>query len=258
MLIAVDIGNTNIKFGVFDGSCEKLISMFSVSSAAVRTADEYKFIIKNFLGDDIIADASVISSVVPHITVPISEALASVCSKQPFIIGTGTRTGFPIRIDVQAQLGADIVSNAAGAFGFCRLKPPFAVVDMGTATTVTCVNSDGALIGTVIAPGADTSLTALLKSAALLSDAPLSKPSELIGKNSYDSIRSGAYYGTVYMIDGFIRNVRSCLCQGGDELTLVGTGGLCDILEDCRNKFTVVPDLTLRGAAALFYLNRSK
>ena len=266
MLLAADIGNTSIKFALFDGDCEKLIYRFSVSSRTERTSCEYVLLIESFLNSFFSKSAtnfsatelnsSVISSVVPHITETVSEALTKICKKPPFIIGAGTRTGFPIRIDVQSQLGADIVSNACAAFRIC--KPPFAVVDMGTATTVICVDCDGALVGAVIAPGADVSLKALLDSAALLTDVPLSCPDKLIGKNSYDSIRSGAFFGTVYAIDGFIRNIRETLCKDGEKLSLIGTGGSARLLEHCRNKFTVVPDLTLKGAAALYYTNCEK
>ncbi|MGN1083280.1 MAG: type III pantothenate kinase [Candidatus Avispirillum sp.] len=266
MLLAADIGNTSIKFALFDSDCEKLIYRFSVSSRTERTSCEYVLLIESFLNSFFSKsttnfsaaelNSSVISSVVPHITETVSEALQKICKKPPFIIGAGTRTGFPIRIDVQSQLGADIVSNACAAFQMC--EPPFAVVDMGTATTVTCVDCDGALVGTVIAPGADVSLKALLDSAALLTDVPLSCPEKLIGKNSYDSIRSGAFFGTVYAIDGFIRNIRETLCKNGEKLSLIGTGGSSGLLEHCRNKFTLIPDLTLKGAAALYYSNCGK
>ncbi len=259
MLIAADIGNTNIKLGVFDGSAERLVLRFSLSAATTRTADEYLMAIKAFLSDSGISDApdtSVVSSVVPHLTTPVAAALTSLCKRKPFFIGTGTRTGFPLKIDIQSQLGSDIVANAAAAFKLC--SPPFAVVDMGTATTITCVDASGALVGTVIAPGALISLDALLSNAALLNDIPLSCPDALIGKSSYDSIRSGAYLGNVYMVDGFIRNIRETLCADGKKLSLVGTGGLSDILTHCRNKFLIAEDLTLIGCAELFYSNYGK
>lgn len=259
MLIAADIGNTNIKFGVFNGSAEKLLFRFSVSSATKRTADEYLICIKSFLSDagiSVMPDMAVISSVVPHLTTPVAYALKAICSHKPFLIGTGTRTGFPLKIDIQSQLGADMVANAAAAFKLC--DPPFAVVDMGTATTITCVDATGALVGTVIAPGALVSLNALLSNAALLTDVPLSHPDSLIGKNSYDSIRSGAYFGSIYMIDGFIRNIREDMCKNSEKLSLIGTGGLSEILTHCRNKFMIVEDLTLMGAAQLFYSNFAK
>lgn len=259
MLLAADIGNTSIKFGIFDGSADALLLRFSLSATSARTADEYLLAIKSFLRDAGISnmpDTSVVASVVPHLTTPVADAMMAISGRKPFIIGAGTRTGFPIKIDVHSQLGADIAANAAAAFKLCT--PPFAVIDMGTATTITCVDRTGALVGTVIAPGALVSLRALLSGAALLTDVPLTAPDRIIGKNTYDSIRSGAYLGSVYMIDGFIRNIRENLCRGDEKLSLIGTGGLSDILTHCKNKLQIEPDLTLKGAAELFYLNYTK
>ena len=257
MLICVDIGNTNTKFGVFDGSPDALVCSFSISTTNKRTSDEYALLIKQLLLDNSVCampDCFCISSVVPSVTSDISAALYKICNNDPFIISTGTRTGYPIRIDVQSQLGADIVSNTAAALNI--VKPPFVVVDVGTATTVTAVDSDGALIGTVIAPGASISVDALNNSAALLTEIPFNKPDTVIGKNSQDSIRSGAFYGHVYMIDGFVRQIREEICKNGEKLGLVGTGGLASkLLPSCRNKFIIDPYLTLKGAASLFYLN---
>ncbi|MBQ3528725.1 MAG: type III pantothenate kinase [Clostridia bacterium] len=259
MLLAFDIGNTNIKVGVFNDSCENMICSFAISSATIRTSDEYYLLIKQMLSDYSVFDklnASVISSVVPSITESISNAVFKICNRKPFVIGSGTRTGFPIKIDVQAQLGADIVSNTAAAF-LCR-KPPFVVVDLGTATTVTAVDSSGCLVGTSIIPGATVSLNALNSSAALLSDTTLNTPVSIIGKNSHDSICSGVYYSNVFAIDGFINALTKELCKNGEKLAVIGTGGLSEvILPACRDDFLVAKDLTLKGAAHLFYCNIS-
>lgn len=260
MLLAIDIGNTNIKFGLFDSSADNMLFSFSASSASNRTADEFLLLIKQMLSFNSICECvtdCVISSVVPSLTTTVSSACVSLCNKNPFIIGSGTRTGFPIKIDVQSQLGADIVSNTAAAF--TSLKPPFAVVDVGTATTVTCIDPSGQLIGTVIAPGAQISLDALQTTCALLTDTSLSCPDAVIGKNSQVSIQSGSFWGHVYMIDGFIRRLREELCGDGEKLSLIGTGGLSEvILPFCRNKFILYPHLTLKGAASLFFYNTGK
>ncbi len=257
MLLCVDIGNSNINFGLFNGSCDDMVCCFSISSAVKRTSDEYFLIINQMLSQfsvEPLPDSFCISSVVPTLTADVCAACQRLCGCEPFIISKGTKTGFPIKIDSQAQLGADIVSNTAAAFKFA--KPPFAVVDVGTATTVTAVDRDGQLIGAVIAPGANISLEALKDSAALLTDVSLQQPDAVIGKNSQDSIRSGIFYGHVYMIDGFIRQIRSELCEDGEKLALIGTGGLSKvILPHCRNKFEVIENLTLKGAASLFYQN---
>lgn len=137
MIIAADIGNTNIKFGVFDGSADNMLYGFTVSASSVRSSDEYRLLINYFLKEkftEVTFDGSVISSVVPALNVPVAEALTVICGRKPFFVGSGTKTGFPIKIDVVSEIGSDIVSNVARAHGL--LSPPFAVVDMGTAITL--------------------------------------------------------------------------------------------------------------------------
>lgn len=256
MLLCIDIGNTNIDFGLFDGDCDNIVCSFAISSLTKRTPDEFYFIIKQMISqNDLPLPCNCcISSVVPSITASLSEACAKLCGRDPFIISAGTRTGFPIKIDIQSQLGSDIVSNAAAAFNFA--KPPFIVVDVGTATTVTVVDKDGKLVGTVIVPGAYISLEALNTSCALLTDVSFGSSQHIIGKNSQDSIKSGAFYGHVYMIDGFIDHIADEISVLSDELTLIGTGGMAEsLLPHCKNDFKVIPHLTLRGGAALFYHN---
>lgn len=260
MLLAVDIGNTNINFGVFDGSEDSLVCTFAISSDIKRTTDEFTLLIKQMIADrinNVCITNAVISSVVPSLSNKISAALNTICNNVPFIITTGTRTGFSIKIDAQTQLGADIVSNAAAAFNFA--KPPFVVVDIGTATTITTVDPKGTLIGTVIAPGAAVSLKALYSSCALLTDVSFNAPENIIGKNSRDSIQSGSFYGHVYMIDGFINKICKDLGTSVEEMCLIGTGGLADhILQYSDHMFKTVPDLTIIGAATLFYHNTKR
>ena len=257
MIIAADIGNTNIKFGVFDGNADLLRASFNISSSCNRTSDEYLLLIKTFLSnnnlDNALIDGSVICSVVPSLTSFVAGAFEKLCGRAPFIIGAGTKTGFQISIDSQSELGADIVSNVSEALARCT--PPAVVVDMGTAITVAAIDASAVLKGAVICPGMGISIKALSNKAALLFDVGIKKPKTLIGKNSADSICSGSYYGTVYMLDGFIRQLRSELCDENSKLSLISTGGDSAVLTDCRNKFENVPDLTLRGAARLYYKN---
>lgn len=256
MIIAADIGNTNIKFGVFDGSADNMLYGFTVSASSVRSSDEYRLLINNFLNEkftEVTFDGSVISSVVPALNAPVSEALTVICGRKPFFVGSGTKTGFPIKIDVVSEIGSDIVSNVARAHSL--LSPPFAVVDMGTAITIAAVDRDGSLCGTVIAPGCGISLSALSHSAALLNDVEAFRPDSILGKNSQDSVAGGVYYGTVFTVDGFIRELREKLCREGEKLSLIATGGFSQVLSSCRNKFNVRPHLTLEGAVSLYYKN---
>ncbi len=257
MLLAIDIGNSMIKFAVYNKPLEK-IAGFQIAASSIRSTDEYRLHINQFLSafqlsDQI--DASVIASVVPSLTTPIYQAAAQICGHKPFMVGAGTHTGFKINIDVHSQLGADIVANVAAARLSCT--PPFVVVDMGTATTLTAVDRNGNIVGTIIHPGLQIALDVLTDSAALLNDVSLVKPAVLIGQNSVTSIQSGIINGHICMIDGFIRQLRETLCEGNETLSMIATGGHAEIvIPHCRNKMKIDADLTVNGAAALYFANR--
>ncbi|MBQ7923261.1 MAG: type III pantothenate kinase [Clostridia bacterium] len=278
MVLAIDIGNSSISCGVFDAnrweSDNTPICSFKIASQNL-SADEYTILFLQFLqlhairiSDSFYAkypayrswlsnstetgilDACVISSVVPSLTETISHTAALICGKTPLLINQGIRTGFEIKVKNPEQLGADIVANIAAALRISQ--PPFVVLDVGTATTITFVNEKRELTGTVILPGVVVSMEALSHSAALLSDVPLQKPSEILGKNTSESVRSGVIMGHAYSIDGFVRNIREQYC-GGEKLGLIATGGLAEsILPSCRNKFSYIQNLTLIGAVNLY------
>lgn len=258
MLLSIDIGNTVIKFAVYTLPALEKAAGFHIAASSIKSSDEYKLIINQFLSafqltDQI--DASVIASVVPSLTTPIYTAAMAICGSKPFIVGAGTHTGFKIDIDIHSQLGADIVANVAAARMVC--PPPFVVVDTGTATTFTAVNRSGAIVGTIIHPGLYTCLDALTGSAALLSEVPLIKPTVLIGQNSITSMQSGIINGHICMIDGFIGQMREILCIKDEVLSLIATGGHAQtLIPYCSNKMIIDPDLTVRGAAALYRSNR--
>lgn len=283
MILAIDIGNSSISCGVFrytadadlttDDSC---LCRFKIAAKHL-SEDEYMLLFCQFLSYHGIGfqssgmqspfampttsdpsrtlDACVIASVVPSLTDTIARAAKTLTGVQPLLIGHGVRTGFGIKIQNPEQLGADIVANVAGAFLY--VEPPFVVLDVGTATTLTYVNCQKEVFGTIIIPGIAVSMAALTDSAALLSTVSLEKPQELLGKSTSESIRSGVIGGHVLMIDGFLRNIRETYGNVDDKkLSLIGTGGLApSILPYCRNKISYVADLTLRGAVALYRKN---
>ncbi|MBQ8187124.1 MAG: type III pantothenate kinase [Clostridia bacterium] len=271
MLLAFDIGNSSITIGAFrlhaDGTNE-LVCRFGISACAGSTSDEYVMFIRDYLehagiavhgqepisGDAI--DCAVISSVVPGLTHVLSRAAKILSGSDPFIITPGIHTGFGIRIKDPAQLGADIVSNAA--YSLRLLDVPLVILDMGTATTLTVVDKNADIIGTIILPGLRISMDALTDSAALLNGVSLDKPEHLIGRDSRESILSGVIGGHILMIDGFLRNIREelNLKETGEKLGLVSTGGLAEcIIPHTRNRFTHEPSLTLYGAAELYRRN---
>lgn len=263
MLLAIDIGNSSVSVGVFniaDNTLPKLIADFKITSRD-SSSDEYTIILKDFLSrviDDIsLIKHSVISSVVPSLTDKFSRAAENISNNRPFIIASGIRTCFGIRIKNPEQLGTDIVSNIAAAVNL--YKPPLVVLDMGTATTITVVDENKTILGTIITSGVKISLEALYNSAAQLNDIVLDEKLELIGKDTKTSISSGIINGNALMIDGFLRNIRDELNikDRGLKLKLIATGGLSElILPHLRNKFEFDKNLTLKGLAYLYCLNR--
>lgn len=260
MLLALDIGNSNISIGVFELSIyqsPKLVSNFKISSANL-SSDEYVIRINELLSSKKIncITCAVISSVVPNLTDTLYRAAEKVCGKKPFVITNGIRTGLNISIKNPEQLGSDIVCNCAAALEL--VKGPAVILDMGTATTLTVIDKKLTIIGSIIIPGMKVALEALFNSAAQLSDTVLEKNVELIGKDTKSAISSGVLNGNALMIDGFVRNIREELGITGGEtkLSLIATGGLSGyILPFLRNKFTFNETLTLFGLALLYQKN---
>lgn len=262
LLLAIDIGNSSTAIGIFnisDKQSPKILTDFKITSRD-SSADEYTIILKDFISrsfDLTQINCAVISSVVPSLTDKFITAAANICKSQPFVISSGIRTGFGIKIKNPEQLGTDIVSDVAAALNL--FSTPLVVLDMGTATTITVVDADKNILGTIIVPGIKISLDALFNSAAQLSDIVLSENMEFIGKDTKSSISSGIINGNALMIDGFLRNIREelNLKETGEKLNLVATGGLSElILPHLRNKFNFDKNLTLKGLAVLYCLNR--
>lgn len=288
MILAIDIGNSSVSCGIFKNhnpgdECSahgmECICRFKIASKHL-SADEYMLLFCQFLTmyrilpadtcavfnrDEIkqtdetrVLNACVIASVVPALTETITKVARQLTGTQPLLIGQGVRTGFGIKIRNPEQLGADIVANVAGALLYA--EPPFIVLDVGTATTITYVDCNMNVAGTIIIPGLTVSMAALTDSAALLSNVSLEKPQELLGKSTSESIRSGVIGGHTLMIDGFLRNIREQYAEenGEQKIGLIASGGLAEaILPFCRNKFRYVADLTLQGAVSLYLKNGS-
>lgn len=263
MLLAFDIGNSEVSFAVMDISEDgaHILAQSACASAPRRSVDEYVVLIRDILylydiSVDRITECA-IASVVPQLTDVIASAAYRFTHRKPLIVGPGVRTGLNIRIDTQTQLGADIVANAVAAQTLT--EAPAVIVDVGTATTITAIDESETLIGTVICPGLQIAANALSDAASLLSASDLAAPPHIIGKNTHDAVNSGVINGHIYMIDGFIREFRSLLLNGATDkkLSLIATGGLADlVLPHCRNKFLIEPALTLLGIAEIFRRNQ--
>lgn len=265
MLLALDIGNTSIAFGLFDSGSDDTVKAPAVLSRfALRknaSADEYASLIHSIitlrLGAMPTIDCAAISSVVPSATSAVTDAAAMLSQSVPYIIKPGIKTGFRIGIYDPACLGSDIVANTAAALDIC--KPPFVVFDAGTANTITFVDESCTFTGAVITPGLRVSAAALHEHAELLDSVPLGGGKlPMIGRNTDESVRSGLIYGNALMLDGYVRNIREMSIPKGSDtkLGLIATGEFAKVITDlCRNKFMIDDALTVKGVASLYFRN---
>lgn len=257
MLLAADLGNTNITLGVFRE--KELVFSARLSSSRSRTADEYAvlldavFRMHGVAAGDI--HGAVLSSELNPLTPVFSAAVETICRVRPLVVGPGVRTGLDIRVDIPSQVGSDIAVCSVAAMSL--QTPPLAVVDMGTATTLTLIDGGGQLTGVMICPGVRSGLEALSFTAAALPDISLEKPRALLGKNTVDSMTSGVIYGAAAMIDGLVERLREEL--NAEQLPVIATGGLAGtVLPYCRTKARYEPELVLLGLRLVWENHRMK
>lgn len=254
MLLAVDIGNTNIKFGIFDG--DALIRTLTISCDKNKTADEYSVELYSLIRvmgiHRVDFDGCIISSVVPTVTARIRSAVRDLLDVEALIVGPGVKTGLNIRIEDPSQLGADLVVACVAANA--NYPAPCIVISMGTATVMCVIDKNRTMLGGPIAPGVMVSLNALTGNAALLYSVSLDAPKSVIGNNTDRSIRSGVVWGTVCMIDGMIDKIEQEL---GENCTVVATGGMAkSIIRHCTHDITVQDDLIMQGLKLIFDRNQ--
>ncbi len=253
MLLAVDIGNTNITLGLFDE--EVLLFTARLATDAKRTADQYAIDIKDILylrgcRYETIEDA-VICSVVPSVGKAVSNAISMLCHIVPLNLGPGVKTGLNIKIDNPAQLGADLVAGAVGALH--EYTMPCVIIDMGTATTVTVLDESGAFLGGVIAAGVNLTLKALTENTSQLPSISIESPGKVIGTNTADCMRSGLVFGTAAMLDGIIDRIEDQLSK---IVTVVATGGLSkEIIQHCERNIIYNENLLLDGLRIIYQKN---
>ncbi len=260
MLLAVDIGNSNITIGVFAGGPEPAFA-YHLATDVSRSADEYAILILNIfkirkLEPQAIDDAAV-SSVVPQLTRVLEEAIRGLFHCRVLTIGAGVKTGFNIRTEAPAEVGADIIANAAAALA--RVGPPAGIADLGTVTTIFALDRRSVLVGGVILPGVYASLEGLRSSTAQLPYVSLKQPASVIGRNTADCICSGLVLGHAISLDGFTDRFMAELKLEPAETALLATGGAAPlILGACRHHFQYDPHLTLKGLSAIFENTRQR
>ncbi len=253
MLLVFDVGNTNIKLGLFDD--KELVMIARTSTDVRKTGDELALEIKGIFevyGFDIKAvEGTIISSVVPQVLTSLKRAVKLLFNKEPLVVGPGLKTGINLKIDNPASAGADLVTGCVGAAEMYKL--PCIAISMGTATTVFVIDENKSMIGGAIIPGAGTSLNALVKQGALLPSVGIHAPERVVGKNTDECMRSGIVIGTASMIDGMIDRIEE---ETGFKCSLVATGGLAtEIVPSCKHQIELRDDLMLQGLRILYEKN---
>ncbi len=253
MLLTVDIGNTNVTLGLFRDSL--LCSTARLATDPSKTADQYAVEIKEVLslhGEDISSiEDCIISSVVPSVGASISSAVTLLCDTVPLMLGPGIKTGLNIRIDNPAQLGADLAAGAVGALA--EYTMPCIIIDMGTATTLSVLDKNGAFLGGSIAAGVHLTLKALASGTAALPSIGLTAPKSVIGSNTTECMQSGLILGAAAMLDGLIERIEDEL---GETATVVATGGLSkEIISYCKKDIIYNENLLLEGLRLIYEKN---
>lgn len=254
MLLAIDIGNTNLVIGCIHD--DNILFKARIATDRLRTSDQYGVEIKNMLEaygvclDQI--DDCIISSVVPPVFNSVKTGVMKVLGKQPMVVGPGLKTGLNIHVEVPSQVGSDRIVIAVAALA--EYKAPLILMDLGTATTIEVVEPENRYIGGCIFPGMKISLDALTSRTAQLPGISLDKPKYVIGKNTVDCMRSGMMYGTAAMLDGLIERMEEEL---GHKSTLIATGGMAQFVTPlCKRDIILDKDLLLKGLNIIYKKNK--
>ncbi|MDP4118956.1 MAG: type III pantothenate kinase [Bacillota bacterium] len=253
MLLAVDIGNTHIVLGGFEG--EKLRFVSRISTNAHKTSDEYASKLQAVLelhgATEEAITGAIISSVVPPLTSIMKDAISLVYNVDSFIVGPGIKTGLNLLVDNPAAVGSDLICACVGTKEFYSY--PSVIIDMGTATKMMILDKNGAFIGVTISPGAEIAIKALAGGTAQLPQIDLTAPAVLLGKNTIECMRSGVIFGNACMVDGMIDRLEAEL---GTPLDKIATGGLSNvIIPHCTHDIIMDDNLVLKGLRVIYLKN---
>ena len=256
MILAIDIGNTNIVLGCIEG--EKIVKEARMATDVIKTSDQYCAELKVMLDlleiDRKNIEGSIISSVVPPVLNSFKTAIVKLTGKVPLVVGPGIKTGLNILLDNPAMAGGDLIVGAVAALA--EYKPPLLVVDMGTVTTMIALDAKGNFLGGSIFPGVKISAEALSGKTAQLPAISLEAPKKAIGRNTIDCMRSGVMMGTAAMLDGMIERMEEEL---GGSATVIATGGIAKfVIPMCRRSMIYDKDLLLKGLRILYENNKKK
>lgn len=252
MILAIDVGNTNIVLGVLNG--EELVCSGRLSTNVNETEIEYSMKIKTFLDVKNITnvEGAVISSVVPALVRTLKKAVRLVCGVESLVVGPGIKTGLNIKLDNPAEMGADLVVGDVAVIN--KYPLPAILFDIGTATTASVIDKNGAHLGGAIMCGVKTAINSLSKGTAQLPQIDISAPSKIIGANTIDAMKCGSVIGTAAMIEGMVERFEEEL---GEKATVIITGGLGNaIAKVLRIDVTVDENLLLDGLRIIYEKNK--
>ncbi len=230
MLLAIDIGNTNITLGIWDGHDWQ--REWRLKTDSERTADEIGIMLTSLLSQAQLSaaiDSVILSSVVPRLTSTFHHLCSVYLGLEPLVVSAQIDSGVQIRTDNPAEVGADRIVNAAAAYYLAQ--GPCIVVDMGTATTFDVISTRGELLGVVIAPGLRLAADALVSRAAQLAHVPLQAPPKTIGRNTVHAMQSGLIFGYVSLVEGMIQRLKAEHPADDEHIQVFGTGGLISLLQ---------------------------
>lgn len=255
MLLAVDIGNTNISFGVFEG--EELRATWRMATNVNQMADEYAALLLNLLHHQglNISDIQEVAlcSVVPPLTTTFVDLSQRYFHTTPLVVGAGVKTGVRIRMDNPREVGADRIADAAAAHHL--YGGPVIIIDLGTATTFGIVSKEGDYIGGIIATGIATAAEALFTRTAQLPRVELAHPKRVIGTNTVTAMQSGIIYGYASLVEGMLARIQQEL---GEKVKVVATGGYAGLIaRETAVIDEVNPDLTLVGLRLIYLMNKA-
>ncbi len=253
MILAIDIGNTNIALGGF--SDDKLCFVARVSTDVSKTSDEYASVLLNTLSlyktSPESVKGAIVSSVVPALNRVIRDAVSFICGSEPLLVGPGIKTGISLHCDNPASVGADLVCACVAAHNL--YGSPALIIDMGTATKMSVIDERGAFIGVSIIPGVIMGLQALSEGTAQLPQVSLEEPRSVIGKNTADCMRSGIIYGNASLLDGMIDRFDE---EMQTSLPVIATGGLAKtIVNHCKHDMIIDENLVLKGLNIIYNKN---
>ena len=256
MILTIDIGNSNIVLGGVKDN--EIVFEARLRTEVTKTSDQYcvdlKILMEVYGVSNQDIEGTIIASVVPQVLNSMRTAIQKLTGKIPLVVGPGLKTGLNILLENPGQTGADLV--VADVAALREHKPPLIVIDMGTATTMSVLDKNGAHIGGCIIPGVKISLDALTDKTALLPGLQLDQPKKAIGRNTIDAMRSGIMMGTACMLDGMVERMEAEL---GCKTTVIATGGIAKfIIPMCKTPMIYDKDLIIKGLAALYRDNKRK